>query len=226
MKKAMLVLALMFCFVSPNVEAAITFRDGLTHDIGYAVKDYPRYVSVASNIWNEPTTVNIIDGASMNALYSYENSRVTMSGGQVGHIHVYDRSQMSISGGIVNNGIEVGGASSLDIFGGQIPDHDWLIARGAGQVHIYGGQIYTKIRVESVAIVTFHGSDFMLDGQPIGYGELFSDPDGKILTGMLVSGGVLEAQLFNTGTWASFVFIPEPATLLILGAGVLLVRKR
>ena len=82
------------------------------------------------------------------------------------------------------------------------------------------------------AILTVHGSNFAVDRQPSGYGELTSilggysyDEPVRHLTGTLANGEPIDND-FYIGYDAKIILIPEPATLLLLGFGAVMVRKR
>ena len=76
------------------------------------------------------------------------------------------------------------------------------------------------------------GSDFAVDGQPVGYGELTSVYGGgwnnepwRRLTGKLDNGDTIDND-FRIGYDAKIVLTPEPATLLLLGLGAVMVRRK
>ena len=74
--------------------------------------------------------------------------------------------------------------------------------------------------------ITFEGFDFAIDGVPVPYGVYYaSDYDDGVITGTLNNNG----QLFNHFSIydnASIILTPEPTTLLLLGLGGLIFRKR
>ncbi len=81
------------------------------------------------------------------------------------------------------------------------------------------------------ATLTIYGSDFVVDGQPFGYGELTSilggnwtDEPSRRLIGTLDSGDLIDNG-FRIDHNAKIVLIPEPATLLLLGLGAVMVRR-
>ena len=82
------------------------------------------------------------------------------------------------------------------------------------------------------ASLTIHGSDFAIDGSPVGLGEITSILGGSYwyepyrrLTGTVANGDIINNQ-FRIGNDASIVLVPEPATLLLLTLGVLTLRKK
>jgi len=107
-----------------------------------------------------------------------------------------------------------------------------LYAKVRSQVNIFGGSIANRLIADYDSVITIHGSDFAIDGQLFGYGELTSmfrlaptvDPPRQ-LTGTLLSGDLLDNS-FYIGSNASIVLIPEPATLLLLGLGGIFLRRR
>jgi hypothetical protein len=69
-------------------------------------------------------------------------------------------------------------------------------------------------------------------GTPLGYCEITSILGGNYeneplrrLTGTLANGDIINNQ-FRIGETAKIVLVPEPATLLLLGLGAVMVRKR
>ena len=107
-----------------------------------------------------------------------------------------------------------------------------LSASGRSQVNIRGGSIGNRLIADYDSVITIHGSDFAVDGQLFGYGELTSmfrlaptvDPPRQ-LTGTLLSGDLLDNS-FYIGSNASIVLIPEPSTLLLLGLGGVALRRK
>jgi len=82
------------------------------------------------------------------------------------------------------------------------------------------------------SMLTINGLNFAVDGEPFGYGELTSilgsDPWSepfRRLTGTLLSGELFNNP-FRIGNDAGIVLIPEPATMALLGIGLLFLRKR
>lgn len=212
MTKAMLVLALMFCFIVPSTEAVVIFNDG-----GYHSTTTKDPIKVYNNLWDEPTTVHIIggatgaNGADVPYLSIYGESVVQFGGGTVDEAYPQDNSRLNIDGGLLNV---------------------VLRARGSSQVTISGGVITPSqgIWLHENATITFYGRDFMLDGEPISYGVYHFIPLGALLTGILGTRetNILEVRLANASPYLgqAWYFVPEPATLLILGAGVLFVARK
>jgi hypothetical protein len=83
--------------------------------------------------------------------------------------------------------------------------------------------------------IKIFGSDFAVDGKPLGYGELTSilsgnplDEPFRHLTGTLLSRELIDND-FRIGYNARIVLIPEPASAVMLGLGSIyltLPRKR
>ena len=82
------------------------------------------------------------------------------------------------------------------------------------------------------SVITFVGSDFAVDGEAFGYGELSSiwkmgywGEPSRHLTGMLAGGGLLDNDFYIGGD-ASIMLVPEPGTVLLLGFGAVMLRRR
>ncbi len=230
------------------------FNDGGTHNIDYLISPH---VYVDYEAPGMQTTVNLLAGGSVGQgsgwnLYGYNDCHINVSGGAIGgYLYAFDNSQVDISGGWIGEGLEaldnsqvvfsggtIGrelhahGSSQVDISGGTIDFH--LYTYDNSQVNISGGTIGSSyLLVENSSVLSIEGSDFAVDGQLFGYGELSSiyggswlDEGWRRLTGTLASGGTIDND-FAIGHDASIVLIPEPATLLLLGLGGLaLLRNR
>ncbi len=179
-------------------------------------------------------------------LYACDNSRVTVSGGRINNFRVYDSSQATISGGWISilspkdssqvtvSGGQMGALSASDssqvtVSGGQMGD---LCASDSSQVTISGGVLEEALIVDSHGTMAIYGSDFAVDGTPVGYIELssilggpFRNEPHRRLTGTLASGEPINND-FQIGHSAKIVLVPEPATLLLLGFGGLMLKRK
>jgi hypothetical protein len=238
----------LFIIVSP-VMAAIHFRDGGVHDIDYTIRD---------DVWVDfetpgiGTTVNFLEGGSITrykdlqcfedsiinvlggsiswSFIAYDSSQVTVSGGLIRYpFNAYDSSQVTVSGGQMGH-LCASDSSQVTISGGQMGD---LCASDSSQVTISGGVLEEALIVDSHGTMAIYGSDFAVDGTPVGYIELSSILGGPLrnephrrLTGTLASGEPINND-FQIGHSAKIVLVPEPATLLLLGlGGMALLRRR
>lgn len=236
------------CLASTRVMAWTQFKDGQTHNIDYAINDD---VWVDYQAPGMQTTVNWLDGASMPGGYKLQGfedsrlnisggstmlkisdySRVNISGGWIGRdLNAYDSSQVTMSGGNIASDLRAYGSNWVTISGGQIGGK--LGAYGSSQVTLAGGTVGGELTANHDGILTIQGSDFAVDGMPFGYGELtsliggnwFNEPK-RHLAGILASGDLLDND-FYIGGRGKIVLVPEPATLLLLGLGAVLLRRK
>jgi len=121
-------------------------------------------------------------------------------------------------------------SSQINISGGSIAD---LGSYDSSQVNITGGLIDSDLFLLDQSLIQIFGSDFAVDGQPFGFGELISIFGGspknepwRRLTGTLLSGELIDCD-FRIGHDARIILtIPEPATVSLLSIGGLMLRKR
>jgi hypothetical protein len=232
----------------------VHFMDGGIHDIDYDVGDE---VEVDSH---DPgpglyTTVNILEGGRIDfLLWSNHNSRVNMSGGWVDgtlvtgntsqayisggliqELAVLDNSQVEISGGVIAGRMQVNNQTRVEIYGGSIDGN--LEVRDECRVDIYGGSIGGALILEPgpwplPAVLTIHGSDFAINGQPVGYGNVWGLYHGpweneptRRLTGRLNSGELIDND-FYIGHGSKIILVPEPAAIVLLALGAVMLRRR
>jgi hypothetical protein len=197
-------------------EAQRWFNDGQTHDISNLVYATVYVDNMATGM---QSTVNLLDGGKLGktnfttgSLCTYNNAIANISGGRVdGVVQANNNSRLTMSSGSVGGDLYSFNSSQLTMSGGTI-----------------GGQII----FDELAILTLEGSNFAIDGTPIGLGEIksvlggdYSNEPYRTLTGTLANGDILNKR-FQIGNDATIVLVPEPATLALLGLGGMLLRKR
>ena len=234
-------------FVNGQAMGWTQYNDGGTHDITSTIND-DVWVD-----WNSPemgTTVNILESGAIPHPYGlrgYEDSIINIFDGPIGHVYAYDNCQLTITGGVINTAVYPSDNSQIFISGGSILSLDTsdnsyseisggsissLILRGNAHVELLGGAISNELQVQANSTLLIYGSDFEVDGQPVGFGEITSILGGnfinephRYLTGILANGGIVDNG-FRIGYNAKIVLVPEPATLLLLSLGGLVLRKK
>lgn len=205
------IIAIVLCSGLPKLFGAIILSDGQTHNIDYDIGDSLWIDYEAPGV---QTTVNMLDGSSIEYwLEPYGDSRLNIIGSYSGRLglRAFDRSQVEIS---------------ADWMG------DYLQAWDDTRLNMFGGTLLNELVSDDLAILTIHGSNFAVDGQPIGYGELTSilggysyDDPVRHLSGTLANGEAIDNN-FYIGNNASIILIPEPSMLLLLSLGAVILRKR
>ena len=224
-----------------NVEADIYFDDGAVHNINYFTND---------NVWVDwdapgmQTTVNLLDGgyiATGSELHGYnesymnvfggytytlrvhDNTQVDITGGRAQLFYAYDNTQVDITGGIVSQFMGQDN-TRVDITGGSIGH--WSLSQNAYTKRSGGDTIAGFLTLQQSSILTLVGSNFTVDGQLFGYGELSSingwypsSEPFRTLTGTLADGGLINYQ-FRIGHEAKIVLTPLPSAVILGGLGL------
>jgi len=202
-KKRMIWLRIMvvifFCTVEGS--AVQTYNDGGVHEINTPIA---KSVQIYDGPANQPTTVELVAGGSVQDVDVYQNSLFLMSDGTFGdgRLALRDSSRGEISGGIVNDDpFYIWNNSQLIITGSDFSEGLWVYDEG--QVYIYG-------------------SDFSIDDVPVGYGPV--PVTNGLLEGTLWNGQIRSA--LNIRDNGMVTLVPEPASLSLLLGTLLLTRKR
>lgn len=246
-----LVLAIMIiCTAVCESNATIYYNDGGVHEISSIISesvlvenspaDYPTTVNLVSGgvieedlfVW-ESSKVFVHDGLIERGMFAGGESQVVISGGSIfSDLWVSENSQVSMFGGTVESSVYVCADSQFSMSGGTIKylqsengnaivsggtiSDIW--ATGYAQVSISGGQIKDALIAYNNSAVTIYGTDFNFE-----YG-LITSRNGR-LTGVLESGEPIDVG-FEVLENATIILVPEPATILLLSLGGLLLGRR
>jgi hypothetical protein len=197
-----IIVLLGFGFAAGSADAVIVFNDGGTHEISTTVYED---IGVYDGPSGEPTLVRLLAGAETYDVDVFQNSRFEKIAGEIedGTLSLYDHSQAEISGGRVSD--------------------DAMRVNDFSRLIITGGDIGPGFRSYGNSEVFIHGSNFQIDGVPVGYGPI-SVPIG-FLAGDLMDGHI--HCLFAVFDSAAVTLIPEPASAIMLGlGGVALILRR
>jgi hypothetical protein len=191
-----------FGFAAGTADAVIVFNDGGTHEISTRVYED---IHIYDGPGGAPTLIRLLAGAETDDVVVFQNSRFEMIAGEIedGTLSLHDHGQAELSGGRVSD-------DSMRIF-----DFSRLI--------ITGGDIGPGFSSHGNSEVFIHGSNFQIDGVPVGYGPV-PVPFGN-LTGDLLDGQIQcsFAVLDNS----SVTLVPEPASTIMLAlGGVALILRR
>jgi hypothetical protein len=185
----------------------------------------------------------IQDGDVYDYVSVYNDATVDMTGGIVTvQLGAYDSSTVNISGGVLHGVFTSAGASTastLNLSGSMQADAVGIW--GLGTLNMLGGTVGS---VENNNIANLYGgiiSDYLwatstvnIYGYGFQYNPLAGDYRGGQLTGFWMNDTPFSIDLWYLNvpyaplidTYSHIVLIPEPATILLLGLGVLMLKKR
>lgn len=169
-------------------------------------------------------------------------ANINISGGLIGGVSARDYSTILITGGDFD-GIYATGHSDITINGGLADG--WGIYAGSGaSILLQGGNINTTLKTGGEGTIYLNGSNFEINGQSLSYGDRVSNfvplttytvDDEQYnwyngyITGNLLDGNILNTEFeisrYNMSWNSDIIIIPEPATLILLSMGSLLIIK-
>jgi len=165
----------------------------------------------------DESTVNI-SGGYVSTIGAFDFSNVNVFGGSVRGLHAYDTGIVNVSGNADVFSLVSSEYGVVNISGGSV---DHFAALDFGTVNLSGGSGFDYLVAENSGLINIFGYDLSKTDIGGGYGYGF------------VSGEWAEGTIFNidfsvSGAYSRVVLyeIPEPATLAIVLAGVLFLRKR
>jgi len=185
-------------------------------------------------IYGDDTVVDM-SGGNVDSMGAWDASTVNITGGYVSTLDARDSSTVDVSGGFVygptafDSGTIVfstsasgmallarGNFGTVDMLGGTI-DHVGAIE--SGTVNLYGGVISDRLFAWGSSTVNVFGDGLSKtsSGGVYGYGQVFGSwGDGSSFT----------IDLDMSETYSRINLVPEPSCVLLLGMGVLWLRRR
>jgi hypothetical protein len=155
----------------------------------------------------------------------FGSSSLTLTGGFAESIVLNDFSTAWLTGGDSFYGVSVNDGATAYISGGTYGGSggQLVASRDGGLLVWSGGYIFSDLAASNGGVIQIVGTDFEVNGVPVGYGVV-SDAFGG-LTGTL-AGGESIANLFSLSSGGTIVLVPEPSTALLLGGGLALLGLR
>lgn len=217
----------------PNPENVIDAGDDLPLT-GIAVLNVGCEYLVWCTSPGAPTHVEIREGAFIRGSVTvHQSSSVLMTGGTIPRdpdgipegpqsgLGAGDYASITITGGAVG-ALVLFAAATGAVSGGTIVSIDVT-----GRLFLRGGAV-ERVLVYGGGVVAILGSDFAINGVPVGLGSV--GPGSGRVTGTLASGEVLaldfERSVFGDPPSGSLLLVPEPASAALLAAALLALAVR
>lgn len=184
-------------------------------------------------IYNDDTIVDML-GGDVDEIGSYDTSTINVTGGYVMILSALELSTANVSGGIVA-GLESWDYSTVNLLGtGSVFS---LNARGEfGTINMTGGTT-EYLRASDNSIINLYGglvtehlnawdsSTVNIYGHSFNYNPAGGSWNGGQLTGFYLDDAPFTIDLYDMQTYNHVNLIPEPASLVLLACGALLLRS-
>lgn len=185
MKKLIVLLIAVTVVAASSVTIAETvyFDDGQSHTID--TRTHNSYHLDKNNSSFPISQIDLVDGGSVDRIYSYNNSWITISGGLADALYAFDNTFVIMNDGSVTEDFEAYGNSKIYIFGGTAGA---LWPQNNSHVTMYGG-------TAAIGPWMADSSKFtMMGGTLIGGLWTWQDTQAKI------TGGTVEGNIIAEGT--------------------------
>ncbi|MHC4457922.1 MAG: PEP-CTERM sorting domain-containing protein [Planctomycetota bacterium] len=218
--------------IAHQAQAYLVYLDSGEHNLDFEVDD-PEGVLVTNLEGEPPTILNVLTGAFIhNELQASRDSIINVFDGSIGWVN-HRGSQMTMYGGSISGEL-YSNLATVDIYDGSIGEDLRLVGSSANifdgsigadlyasgsYLNISGGLIGGEIWLDGHITATIAGTGFNYD-----YGEITRP--WIILTGTLANGDPINNWIELDGKSKLILVTPEPSTILLLGLGVVLLRRK
>jgi len=218
----------------------VDINDGGFHEINWSKPaGYEDSVEVDEGCPGIGTNVKVVSGARIAGISGFEDSSITIQGGEIvfsvifgsrstgtiaggvmGGVMGVDNSRITFEGGQINGSLASYGNCEAIVQGGVVSE---LRSDGESRVTVYGGQIGWAVYATQNSVITIYGSDFAVDESSVSYGPI--NISSGVLTGILAGGETINSDFYIYES-ATIMLVPEPGTVLLLGLGVVMLRRK
>jgi len=167
-------------------------------------------------------TLSVQENDSYSNTLVYNSATVDMTGGDILSLDLLNSSTADISGGSITQGLYVWNNSTVNMTDGTI---GWnLDASDSSTINLYGGEITDWLYATDDSVVNIYGYGFNYDSDAGGW-------NGGQLTGFWLDDTPFTIDLLDNievdSTYYDHVnLVPEPCSLILIGFGGLLLRRR
>jgi len=188
--------------------------------------------TVYSMKYHNYSSGNISGGTCDFTIHTNDYSALTISDGNLGLVGAHGNSSVTISGGRFAENFYAEEHSNVNITGGIF--EKYISADFDSIVTLSGGSV-EQLTVARNGIIYLDGTNFEISRlgvkTKLSYGDrLRNFGEVLYLSGELADGSMLDGTYCNVGRKSSGTFdiiiIPEPCTLLLLGIGAVVMRRR
>jgi len=160
------------------------------------------------------STLNIYEGVA--DVGSFETSIINISGGDIEHATASDNGTVNFFGSSYTDSLLVEDSATVNIQGDSV---ERIIARNSGTSNLHAGSVIDYLTAYDSAVINIYGYDLVKTNSGGSYG------DGQVY-GYWINDVAFTINLRGVDTYLRINLIPEPSSLMLLGFGSLILRRK
>jgi len=162
----------------------------------------------------DASTLNVVDGSA--EVQAFDDSTINISGGDIHLATAINNTTINFLTSDYTDALITEDSATINMQGGSV---ERIIARDSGTSNLHAGSVTDYLTAYDSTVVNIYGYDLVKTGSGGSYG------DGQVY-GYWMNDAPFLINLRGVDAYSHINLVPEPCTLVLVGVGALLVRRK